>query len=645
MPIFGNGALGGGNPPYFAANVAAGPRLIFALLVALLVANMTRAKFQTLSTVHSNSGVGRSSKVDRVMSEYAQNRTAHAPPPESTYPLNLKRDYDGSWSVAVNDTFPFGEAPDPEFAKQDLLFENPDGFASLNAENHPREKLGSDMHYVDGEIILRDGAYRTFRDVLIKVIGVYKVHEGIIMLVGDFLYEDNALHRLYELVSEQKGSWKLSEEAFADALAADLERQRDHYLGRGSKLGSHPVQSKCDFEAVFYIAPGHFSGTTPSPRELASHEGNNSEYIKMNGNITSKQCGTSAEIELATFDRETLFVKAINYTLLVTFVAFTQVLVLIRQMEMTSTPAGANRVSLLSVGLQTVSDSYLFLAHLTMGMFAQRFSTLFNAFAIAAFFKFIIFSIFEMRYMLMIWKARRPSGFSGGWDAMRRELSILYSRFYGSLLFGLIMLYRLQKYMRVFVFALYSFWVPQIFLSIIEDHRRPLHPLYIVGMSATRLAIPLYFLCCPRNFLHVRPQYMTGNWLMAWVAFQASILLLQHRYGARCLIPKRFLPEKYDYYRMLTEPAPQVERLGDVESGNLDEVVPVPGNHYRGKKGSIGYTGPRLVDCVICMTSVSLNGPNRMATPCEHVFHEDCLQQWMDEKMECPTCRRLLPPP
>lgn len=132
---------------------------------------------------------------------------------------------------------------------------------------------------------------------------------------------------------------------------------------------------------------------------------------------------------------------------------------------------------------------------------------------------------------------------------MRRELSILYSRFYGSLLFGLIILYRLQKYMRVFVFALYSFWVPQIFLSIFEDHRyvprnghirnalvqrsnqnhhqldrRPLHPLYIVGMSATRLAIPLYFLCCPRNFLHVRPQYVSDpvSFVLGFVSLESA---------------------------------------------------------------------------------------------------------------------------
>ena len=60
--------------------------------------------------------------------------------------------------------------------------------------------------------------------------------------------------------------------------------------------------------------------------------------------------------------------------------------------------------------------------------------SLFNAFATAAFFKFVIFSIFEMRYLLAIWKARRPISSGDGWETMRRELSVLYSRFCNLLL-------------------------------------------------------------------------------------------------------------------------------------------------------------------------------------------------------------------
>jgi hypothetical protein len=34
-----------------------------------------------------------------------------------------------------------------------------------------------------------------------------------------------------------------------------------------------------------------------------------------------------------------------------------------------------------------------------------------------------------------------------------------------------------------------------------------------------------------------------------------------------------------------------------------------------------------------------------MVTPCKHIFHQNCLIKWFDEKLECPTCRGLVPVP
>jgi hypothetical protein len=51
------------------------------------------------------------------------------------------------------------------------------------------------------------------------------------------------------------------------------------------------------------------------------------------------------------------------------------------------------------------------------------------------------------------------------------------------------------------------------------------------------------------------------------------------------------------------------------------------------------------IDCVICMLEVDIDHARlRMVTPCNHFFHPECLQRWMDVKMECPTCRGALPP-
>ena len=107
---------------------------------------------------------------------------------------------------------------------------------------------------------------------------------------------------------------------------------------------------------------------------------------------------------------------------------------------------------------QAVLDSYQCLLHLTAGIVID---SLFNSFSTAAFFQFTLFSIFEMRVLLQIWKARRPNT-EQNWLDIRRDLSILYSRFYGGFLGGFFLMYVLQQSPWLIAFVCNSFWVPQI---------------------------------------------------------------------------------------------------------------------------------------------------------------------------------------
>jgi hypothetical protein len=51
------------------------------------------------------------------------------------------------------------------------------------------------------------------------------------------------------------------------------------------------------------------------------------------------------------------------------------------------------------------------------------------------------------------------------------------------------------------------------------------------------------------------------------------------------------------------------------------------------------------LDCVICYNGIDVhNRRGYMLAPCDHIFHRECLVQWMDVKMECPICRTELPP-
>jgi transmembrane E3 ubiquitin-protein ligase len=55
-----------------------------------------------------------------------------------------------------------------------------------------------------------------------------------------------------------------------------------------------------------------------------------------------------------------------------------------------------------------------------------------------------------------------------------------------------------------------------------------------------------------------------------------------------------------------------------------------------------------MPECVICYNAIDVAGPasassSYMISPCDHLFHRECLGRWMDIKLECPVCRQPLP--
>lgn len=106
------------------------------------------------------------------------------------------------------------------------------------------------------------------------------------------------------------------------------------------------------------------------------------------------------------------------------------------------------------------------------------------------------------------------------------------------------------------------------------------------------------------------------------MALQVGILTLQHRLGPQFFIPARFLPVKYNYERRFDIQQVSLVLSNDTGNGEVNTI-----------------------DCVICMVELDLEARDYMLAPCDHVFHRECLQNWMQVKMECPTCRCALPEP
>eukprot|EP01135_Chromosphaera_perkinsii_P004990 Nk52_evm34s307 gene=Nk52_evmTU34s307 len=347
-------------------------------------------------------------------------------------------------------------------------------------------------------------------------------------------------------------------------------------------------------------------------------EPDESESKGGNGSSVTRKGTKCGEVNLGVFANglvlEEYYSKIQLYTIMVVMICAVQIRLLLRQISHTSNQNRAARVSLITIGQQAILDSYISLLHLYA---AIVFETVFNNLLTVAFLKFVLFSGIEMQYILLIWRAKNPTTGTGGWEHVRTQLTLLYSRVYYVLIMGVCIMFRFRDSMAFVLMVAYSFWVPQIISNAYTETRNTLDRLYVYGMSLSRLALPLYFYGCPKN-ITIAPNYPFLVCLCTWVAFQTVVLHLQDRWGPRFFIPARFLPEKYNYHRT-------------VHFTHFAERDPETGNE--------------ILDCVICMSPINKQLADYMITPCNHIFHPACLHQWIDVKLECPTCRRELPPP
>ncbi|KAF4733317.1 hypothetical protein FOZ62_026636, partial [Perkinsus olseni] len=373
---------------------------------------------------------------------------------------------------------------------------------------------------------------------------------------------------------------------------------------------------------VCEIGPARITIRTPSRDEVNSGEVMVLDGKKVAvGTVVSENCGFKISMNLREIDVKKLGRKVINYSILNNIITILQIRFFLLQMQHGESNNGHAKVSLLCIGIQALMDAYDSLIHLFLGLSAQF---MFNTFSVVALFKFILFSMLEVRYLLLVWRSRRQNQFNeGGMDSIRRELSWLYSRFYGTLLVGMVILYNFYQYLNVLIIIMQCYWVPQIIYDIVRGHKKPLSWRFIVGISVTRMIVPLYALACPYTIfnnevypaLPSAPNSAEATLIVCLQVAQVAVMWAQAKFGPRSFVPWICLPHVYNYYRAV--PAVHDEELGAPE-------------------------------CVICMNDIDLSETHDpesrpVITPCDHVFHAGCLEQWMDVKMECPTCRGELP--
>jgi hypothetical protein len=365
-------------------------------------------------------------------------------------------------------------------------------------------------------------------------------------------------------------------------------------------------------------------------------------YVEaLHGDVTSHNCGLSYNVTVEGFriNWSDASDAAVFYSVVMTAICLTQIVLLLKQLHHSQHNSNVARVSMATVGAQAVVDAVITLWHLLMSVVS---GDMFSIFISIILFKILGFGVILFKYVCIIneaWEA--GGGVSWGAEEQRREVTRIHVRFYCGMmgLLGVTLVFFDHIYF--IIFLAYSYWIPQIVLNVTTECRKPMNVSYIVGTGVTRMWIIVYVLGYSGNFLKVAfPKLNTHPTLafcmVVWQAMQVGVLVAQNKYGARFMIPERFLPPKFDYERDV--PSSMSGGSGDGGGMGGATIVALPSDDIE--------SGPSAVEeleCVICYDAVEVTMRDYMLAPCEHIFHKDCLMKWMDVKMECPVCRGPLP--
>lgn len=255
-----------------------------------------------------------------------------------------------------------------------------------------------------------------------------------------------------------------------------------------------------------------------------------------------------------------------------------------------------------------------------------------------------------------------------GRPTLQSEMGAMYSRFYFLLLAIFFLSLHATSwpttirsiYTNILSFTYLSFWVPQIYRNIIRNCRKAVRWEFVLGQSLLRLAPFIYFYTVTDNILYVEPDKIMALILAAWVWIQFWAMESQNILGPRFFVPSGWAPPAYDYHPILHE--------NEQESGTLPIGFHPPtsfGPTFYNFDAARRIPGGRIVHCAICMqdlevpvvpadvdnaeakgglVSTIFSRRTYMVTPCRHIFHEVCLEEWMQYRLQCPICRENLPP-
>nr|ODN88861.1 hypothetical protein L204_06299 [Cryptococcus depauperatus CBS 7855] len=421
----------------------------------------------------------------------------------------------------------------------------------------------------------------------------------------------------------------------------------------------------------------------------------------MGGLLLADECGWALGVEGGRGMSVTEFWSKSNYyTFVSTLSSLVLLLLLVYQMESTRTPSTLSKVSLYTILIMSISDSYVFSLNVVLGIVQGSSSAGQErglGFFVVGFLAFCGAVVFGPRYVILLHRIQAPersssiqpfstqspnytetsinnaqsSTFSTATVTatennqqtstgarIRRALSDAGSSLNIALraapalkwllitllIFSVLPLLFTPPLLPFVFIILYSFWIPQIWRNARRGHSRALDWGFILDAFAYTDNV---------FFIDEKP-WIWG--LVFWQIIQVGWMWLQEIWSPAFFLPKSLSPpEQYNYHPSLPFPDPEnplsysaSETTCSICFETVDVYAP---HHYplpspstldRHRKTSEDME--RLLGGVSVGVGTVAGRKIHAIAPCGHVFHTHCLAQWMSVKTICPLCKRSLPP-
>ena len=387
-------------------------------------------------------------------------------------------------------------------------------------------------------------------------------------------------------------------------------------LRSGLNIESNSTSSRMVFAGS--TDPGRFaliSKVTPCDLGLVIVNINDGSMSTVMG---SEGCYFSLSLTTKVVDINRSNAKVSVFTYVTNMMTFFQCRAIWKLLESFDLNNQASRVSLMCILWQNLGDVVEAVSFTLLGLQGQF---MFSSLALTGLMKFFLFAILQARLVIAVWRSKQPAAEVETSEQVRVGVQRLYGKFNYVTISVFVLLLFAFDHLKTIVLVYQLYWLPQIVHDVYRGQKSSLTIRFVLTMALTRLWVPFYLwssgssLFDGKLYAHI-PGSQSVSFvfiLLCLQVFQLLIMTSQRIRGPRWFVPWVLLPHVYNYYRSVPV---------DEEAGVTNE-------------------------CVICMAEISkemLSADRTAVTPCAHVFHAKCLEQWLEIKMECPTCRRSLPP-